>query len=752
MQTHLASWAIVESLPGVLYLYDRHGRFLKWNTNFEKASGYSHDEISRMRPKDFFHSQDHERLEARIAEVFAAGASSIEANLLAKDRSLKPYLFTGLRIEVDGETCVVGMGVDISERVAAEEAARHLAEQVTRTLASISDGLCTIDRRWRFTFVNREAERQLSRTSETLIGRDIWEEYPQMLGTVFETSYRQAMATQQMVEFEAWFEPLASWFSVRAYPSDEGLAVYFHNVTQQRQAREAARISEERFRLLARATNDAIWDWDLVAGSRWWNEGFKTLFGYSPDDAASDAEAWSTHVHPQDRQRVVDGINKAITGTGDSWTDEYRFLRHDGSTAHVLDRGYIIRASDGTPTRMIGGITDLTERKKLEAQFLRAQRLESIGTLAGGIAHDLNNILAPITMSVGLLKLDERAPDRVRLLDTIEASGRRGAEMVRQVLGFARGIEGERVSVNLRHVCREVQKILRQTMPRNIDVECMLPSDLWWITADATQIHQVLMNLCVNARDAMPNGGRLRLEVANVTLDEVYSSMTSSLSPGPYVLITADDSGIGMDRDTLERIFEPFFTTKEVGKGTGLGLSTVLTIVKSHGGAVEVASEPGVGTTFKVYLPAAASGTPTASPDAVDVPRGNGELVLVVDDEENIRLLARKTLERYGYTVLDARHGAEAVALYAQHRDVALVITDMAMPVMDGLATILALKSVNADVRIIASSGHGEKETKARAIGAGVSLFVPKPYTADELVSVVHHALHADGAQAVTQC
>jgi PAS domain S-box-containing protein len=303
------------------------------------------------------------------------------------------------------------------------------------TLDHISDGFCTLDREWRFTFLNREAERQVGRPRESLVGQVVWDAFPQLVGSIFETSYRRAMADGVMVEFEAWFEPLASWFNVRAYPSTQGLAVYFYNVTQQREAREQARISEERFRLLARATNDAIWDWNLITNETWRNQGFKTLFGHPTEDKPS-IDDWTTRIHPDDRERVTTGIRRAIDGGSESWSDEYRFLRYDGRIADVFDRGYIIRDAGGRPTRMIGGMTDLTERKQLEAQFLRAQRLESIGTLAGGIAHDLNNILQPIVMVVGLLRADETSPDRLALLDTVEASGRRGADMVRQVLAF----------------------------------------------------------------------------------------------------------------------------------------------------------------------------------------------------------------------------------------------------------------------------------------------------------------------------
>jgi hypothetical protein len=549
------------------------------------------------------------------------------------------------------------------------------------------------------------------------------------------------MATGETVEFEAWFEPLSSWFNVRAYPSRQGLAVYFYNITQQRAAREQARISEERFRLLAKATNDAIWDWNLDTNETWRNEGFQKLFGHAAEDRPS-IDDWSTRIHPEDHERVTAGIRRAIDDGRESWSDEYRYLRHDGSVAHVFDRGYIIRDADGKPTRMIGGMSDLTERKKLEAQFLRAQRLESIGTLAGGIAHDLNNVLSPILMSVGLLKEDESSPERRRLLDTIDASGRRGADMVRQVLAFARGVEGKRLQVNVRHLLRDAEKMMRETIPKNIDVSFAAPADLWTVNADVTQLHQVLMNLCVNARDAMPGGGTLKVEVVNLVLDEVYTGMLGALAPGPYVAITVSDTGTGMSRETQERIFEPFFTTKELGKGTGLGLSTVLTIVKSHGGAIDVQSEPSVGTTFRIYLPAMGAATAAGDVAETALPHGDGELVLVVDDEEHIRTLTQKTLERHGYKVLVARHGAEAVALYAQNRDIAAVLTDVAMPVMDGFATIAALKAINPTVRIIASSGHSTKDAHARAVEAGVATFIVKPYTVDSLVRTIDDVLH----------
>jgi CheY-like chemotaxis protein len=261
------------------------------------------------------------------------------------------------------------------------------------------------------------------------------------------------------------------------------------------------------------------------------------------------------------------------------------------------------------------------------------------------------------------------------------------------------------------------------------------------VNADATQINQVLMNLCVNARDAMPDGGSLTIEASNILMDEVRTAMLGALSPGPHLLITVTDTGTGMNRETQERIFEPFFTTKEVGRGTGLGLSTVLTIVKSHGGAIDIQSELGLGTTFRIYLPALTNATADGHKTESTIPRGNGELILIVDDEDHIRSLTRKTLQNHGYTAVDAKNGAEAVALYAQHRDVKVVLSDMAMPVMDGFAMIAALKALNPDVRVVAGSGHSTEDVQSRAMRAGAWAFISKPYTVEVLTKAVHDAL-----------
>jgi PAS domain S-box-containing protein len=393
---------------------------------------------------------------------------------------------------------------------------------------------------------------------------------------------------------------------------------------------------------------------------------------------------------------------------------------------------------------------DVTEKKKLEGQFLRAQRMESIGTLAGGIAHDLNNVLAPLLVSVQLLKENLTDPERQKVLETLETNINRGASLVKQVLAFGRGINGERVMVQLKHIAREIKQIVQETFPKSVQFQLSIAPELRTIIGDATQIHQVLLNLCVNARDAMPEGGKLSVHLENVTLDPAYASLNLEAKPGPYVVIRVQDTGTGIPKLIRERIFDPFFTTKELGKGTGLGLSTSLAITKSHGGFIQCYSEPGKGSTFEVYLPAATMPNATESLTKAhsQLPRGHDELVLVVDDEAPIRKLAQKTLECFGYRVLLAANGADGAALYASRQhEIAVVITDMAMPVMDGPALIAALKAINPKVRIIGSSGLASGTGLSGNGDKRMQFFVAKPYSAETMLQALHGILHENSPE-----
>ena len=387
-------------------------------------------------------------------------------------------------------------------------------------------------------------------------------------------------------------------------------------------------------------------------------------------------------------------------------------------------------------------LRDISERKLLEAQFLRAQRLESIGTLASGIAHDLNNILAPMLMAVNLL--EEARPNGTgsRLLGTLRSGIQRGAEMVKQIVCFTRGENGVRSRVQLRHLVTEILRIAVETFPRKVHIKTEIPRGLWLVQGDSTQLHQVLMNLCVNARDAMPQGGTLLIQAQNIQLGPGSAELPPGHAPGLYVVLQVSDTGAGIPAELLPRIWEPFFTTKPAGEGTGLGLRTVLTIVEAHHGFIHTSSIPGEGSRFSIYLPAIEASSQTSLVEKERPPApGRGEQILIIDDEPAFQEITKAILERYGYRVLTASDGTEGLALFARNLgQVDLVMTDMVMPFLDGSATITALRSVDPHVRVLATSGL--TETEQSVTDGQTTRFLSKPFTTERLLTTIHDMLH----------
>jgi two-component system, cell cycle sensor histidine kinase and response regulator CckA len=414
-----------------------------------------------------------------------------------------------------------------------------------------------------------------------------------------------------------------------------------------------------------------------------------------------------------------------------------------GQTRHFAVTLSPVACNEGQPSRCCYIAEDITEKKQLERQYLRAQRLESVGTLASGLAHDLNNVLAPIVMALRLFRAKLPDPEDQELLTNLESSARRGADIIRQVLTFARGVEGERQPVALPRLLGELEKIIRETFARSIQLEMRVAPDLRPILGDSTQIYQVLMNLSVNARDAMPSGGLIRIEARNLELDADATRSHPGARPGEYVQITLADTGIGIAPELIDKIFDPFFTTKDLGHGTGLGLPTTLSIVKSHGGWITVESEPGRGSEFHVFLPASSDKVAaTAEATPREQPLGQGELVLVVDDDATLKQVARSTLLKAGYQVLTAGDGQEALDIFQTHRQrIALVLTDMMMPRMDGHELIAEIRKLTSTIPILTMSGLVESRP-APGQPALISAFLNKPFTAESLLQSVHAALH----------
>ena len=429
---------------------------------------------------------------------------------------------------------------------------------------------------------------------------------------------------------------------------------------------------------------------------------------------------------------------------GKEWRGELHNRKKNGELFWESASICPITDEAGVITHYLAVKEDITERKLMTERFLRAQRMESIGSLAGGVAHDLNNILAPIMMSASMLQ-EELPPETARqFITTIGEAAERGASIVRQLLTFARGVEGERTAFEPKLLLEQLGRIVRETFPRAIAFVAPPVAELWNLTGDLTQLYQVLLNLCVNARDAMPDGGTLTLSAENTEVDETFAILSPDAHPGRHVRFKVADTGTGISTDIVAKIFDPFFTTKEQGKGTGLGLSTALGIVRSHRGFMLVSSEPGKGSVFEVFVPA----TPEAillpsDPRPCQPPTGNDETILVVDDEPEILRTTEVVLTCNGYRVLAASNGQEALAIYlANAETIALVLTDLIMPVMGGIQLIRAIKLLDPSLPVIAASGHGDDAYQNDLLPLGVRLFLPKPFDVARILTTLHEALH----------
>ncbi|NMG06999.1 hybrid sensor histidine kinase/response regulator [Brasilonema sp. UFV-L1] len=489
-------------------------------------------------------------------------------------------------------------------------------------------------------------------------------------------------------------------------------------------------------------TTDAIFVQDLEQNLLFWNQGAQRLYGWEAAEVLGRSAESLLYQHEKIWPQFE--TMQATLAKEGKCRGELQQVTKNGKEIIVESRWTLVYDEAGNPKSILTVNTDITEKKQLETQFLRTQRLESLGTLASGIAHDFNNILTPILAVAQLLplKFSNLDENTQQLLSILEGSAKRGADLVTQILSFTRrGVEGNRTIVQTKHLLCDVAQVAQRTFPKSIETETNIAPNLWTVCADATQLHQVLMNLIVNARDAMPDGGILEISAENLLVDESYARMHVDAEVGSYIVITITDTGKGIPPEIMDRIFDPFFTTKEVGKGTGLGLSTVMGIVKSHGGFVNVYSEMGKGSTFQVYLPSSQV-TETQVATNTYPPRGNGELILVVDDELTICEIAQTTLETHNYRVLTASDGIEALALYAQYKNkISVVLIDMMMPLMDGSTTILTLQRMNPQVQIIAMSGLMSTWTTAQKRSLGIQHFLPKPFTAQALLSTLREIL-----------
>ncbi|MBW4688022.1 MAG: PAS domain S-box protein [Komarekiella atlantica HA4396-MV6] len=649
---------------------------------------------------------------------------------------------------------MIGTSRDITDRKQAEKALIKSEERYRSVVTAMQEGVVLKDAdNGRIIACNTSAEHILGLTADEMIGRTPEDPHWQVIcedGSPFPSenypslvSLRTGKPCSNVVMGIYKPNGQLAWISINSQPlfQDNNPIPYavvasFSDISDRKQAEQKI---YEQAALLDIAT-DAILVRDFKSQILFWNKSAERLYGWQATEAVGK--------NPQELlyKKTSPELEIALTNVVEfgSWHGELNKVTKSGQEIIVESRWTLMRDAAGEPKSILSVDTDITEKKQHQAQSFRTQRLENLGTLAGGIAHDLNNILTPILAAAQLLQ-GRFAQDEERsgqLLALVESNAKRGAALVKQVLSFARGVKGEHTIVQPKHLISEITQIARQTFPKCIEFSINIPEDLWTISGDITQLHQVLMNLVVNARDAMPDGGNITISAQNKFIDNAYAKMNLEATVGPYIVITVADTGIGMPPEILDRIFEPFFTTKDVSTGTGLGLSTTLGIVKNHGGFVKVSS-PGIeqGSQFRLFLPAVQA-TQTLSTDNLDMPQGQGELILVVDDEAQIREIATIILENHNYKSLTASNGIEAIALYAQHKHkINTVLMDMMMPEMDGITAIRTLQKMNPQVQIIACSGLHSTEFFTQATDPDVQVFLSKPYTTRELLTSLHQIL-----------
>jgi PAS domain S-box-containing protein len=509
------------------------------------------------------------------------------------------------------------------------------------------------------------------------------------------------------------------------------------------------RKSEAQMRLQAdalEATANAIVITDIKGVIEWVNPAFTVYTGYGAAEVIGKTQ--SLLKSGKQDEKLYQNLWDTILA-GKVWRGELINKRKNGSLYSEDMTITPVRNNAGEITHFIAVKQDIPERKKLEEQFLRAQRTENIGALASGVAHDLNNILAPIMMASSMLEDDIPKETHQELVFSIQEAAQRGSDIIKQVLTFARGVEGETTTLRPELLVSQMTRILRETFPKSIVLAESMPDGLWFVSGDVTQLHQVILNLCVNARDSMmPRGGTLAITVTNIEVDENYASMSIDAKPGRYVVLKVVDSGCGISPAIIDKIFDPFFTTKELGKGTGLGLSTVVRIVRSHGGFMEVESHVGRGSDFRVFIPAAV-GSQLEPIQTVcrDAPQGNGETVLIVDDEPEILKVGSMVLTKNGYIGVTANDGIEALTIYAKKSAlIKVVLTDVMMPLLDGANLIRALRKINPRVQIIAASGEAEESHQNELRALGINAFLKKPFNNYQLLEAVHNAINQKAA------
>lgn len=776
----------------------------------------------------------------------------------------------------DGKTVAVqGAFQDITPLREAQQQAAESERLRVDVMESISDGFFTLDDKSIFTYVNHQATIMMGRPADELLGQSVWAVFPHVVDSPFYVHYEQFREARETVRFQEVSRTTGRWYDVNMYPIPEGLAVYFRDVTQEREKverlrladaalsrlndivlitdadhldapdgprivyandaferltgyekqavmgltprilqgpdtdrqeldririaleqrepvrsevlnyakdggtywleldvtplfdddgrcthfvaverditerkkqQDALRTSQERFQLISKAASDVIRDWDLNTDDVWWNDSMTKVFGYPLDELETGSTSWTHHIHPEDQERVLDSIQTFIAGNEHIWRGEYRFMNSDGDPVHVMDRTFIIRDADGQGIRMVGSMVDLSEQRAMEQKLREAQKLEAVGHLTGGVAHDFNNLLTIILGSAEMLEHFSTDPKLKSMAGMTVSAAKRGAELTSRLLAFARRQPLNPKPTNVNALLDEMRPLIRRTLPESMDIEFKTRPDVGIVEVDSGELNTALLNLVINARDAMVEKGKLTIETANAILDSDYAENHSEVTPGKYVMISVSDTGTGMDAATIRQAVEPFFTTKDVGKGSGLGLSMVFGFTKQSGGHIKIYSEVGEGTSVKLYFPRIQSSgeAESRSEEAASIIGGTEHILLAEDDELVLAHLERQ-LKMLGYRVTTAVSGPDALRKLEQHADVDLLLTDIIMPGgMNGRELAEKACEIQPGIRILYTSGYSENAIVHHGrLDKGVDL-LSKPYTYHELASKVRQVLDRD--------
>lgn len=867
---------LTNAMPHIVWTAKPSGEIDFVTRKFVDFTGFENEVVAARKWLSTIHPDDLETAtKAWLASSSTGNPYRAEFRFRRHDGEYRWHLVTARAAydEKGNITRWFGSASDIHDSKNAEENLASLAQRLTNTLESMSDAVLTIDRNWTATFMNGQAERMLRVSRDKVVGRNIWEMFPDARGSRFQKEYEAVVETQTPARFTEYFTPLDGWFDVHAYPTQDGLALYFRDVTadrareqqlkllevavnhqadllyiseahpvapgkgrkivyvnealtrlfgysadevigktpdllvhpelgrnellrirdvmakgerargelaakakdgrivwldanlapvrdengvlthwvaverdvtERRQKEEQLRISDERYRLATLATHDVIWDWDFAAETIVWNDNMLDTLGFDPAEVPLSPDFWESRIHPDDRERILDGVYSAINGTETNWTGQYRFIHADGRALSVVDRGFILRDENGKAIRMVGSIIDVTEQRSLEERMRQSQKMEVIGQMTGGVAHDFNNLLTVILGNAELLADQLQDRERLKALAEMTASAaQRGAQLTHRLLAFARRQPLEPKPVDVNSLVTGMEGLFRRTFSEDIEID-LVPHDGLWVTElDPGQLEVALLNLVVNARDAMPDGGKLTIEMDNVELDEDYASRHTEVEPGSYVMISVSDTGCGMSKEVIERAFEPFFTTKDIGKGSGLGLSMVFGFVKQSGGHAKIYSEEGEGTTVRLYFPRVKSAeVQVIEHRADDDVTGGSEHILVVEDDTLVREHLVAQLRDLGYRVTDASSGPEAYEIIKRMDDIDLLFTDVVMPGgMNGRQLADAALKLRPGLKVLFTSGYTENAIIHHGrLDAGV-LLLSKPYRRQEMAAKVRKAL-----------